>query len=168
MSDEGFGSFLFFTSTAARKRLVAPIPWGGEEEAQEEASRSESQLLLYGCEMSRYSNAMNTFVAWKNDARRDARVVTCVLCPFSFLLFFQAATRSQQCSATLRQWCCVSAVQQSCVSPLEAKHVSQRVSPKPATEQLPSYTAGFFSWHLEFSQDRLCPSSPTARDAACL
>lgn len=57
-------SFLssFSTSTAARKRLVAPIPWGGEEEAQEEASRSESQLLLYGCEMSRYSNDMNAFV----------------------------------------------------------------------------------------------------------
>lgn len=40
----------------------------------------------------------------------------------------QDATRSRRCSAMLKQSCCVWAVQQSCVSPLEAKHVSQRVS----------------------------------------
>lgn len=50
-----------------------------------------------------------------------------VLFFFCFCLF-QDATRSRQCSATLRQLCFVLAVQQSCVSPLEAKHVSQRVS----------------------------------------
>uniref|UniRef100_A0A4W6FCX0 Ribosomal protein S27 n=1 Tax=Lates calcarifer TaxID=8187 RepID=A0A4W6FCX0_LATCA len=43
----------------------------------------------------------------------------------------QDATRSRRCSAMLRQSCCVWAVQQSCVSPLEAKHVSQRVSITP-------------------------------------
>lgn len=44
------------------------------------------------------------------------------------LSVFQAATRSQRCSAMRRQLCCVLVVQRSCVSPLEAKHVSQRVS----------------------------------------
>ena len=44
-----------FLINLARKRLVASIPWGGEEDAQEEASCTESQLLLHGCEMSRYS-----------------------------------------------------------------------------------------------------------------
>ena len=47
--------FVHLLIFSARKRLVAPIPWGGEEEAQEEASCSESQLLLYGREVSRYS-----------------------------------------------------------------------------------------------------------------
>lgn len=44
----------------------------------------------------------------------------------SWMWNVQDATRSRQCSATLRQSCCAWAVQQSCVSPLEAKHVSQR------------------------------------------
>lgn len=56
------------------------------------------------------------------DWKTDVSVIT------SFLSVFQVATRSQQCSATLRQLCCVLVVQRSCVSPLEAKHVSQRVS----------------------------------------
>lgn len=64
-----------------------------------------------------------------------------------FLFFFlpQDATRSRQCSATLRQSCCVLAVQQSCVSPLEAKHVSQRVSINlPNTVQLQGSPTGGF------------------------
>lgn len=52
--------FLIFLNLVARKRLVAPIPWGGEEEAQEEASCSESQLLLHGCKMSRYAFCTHT------------------------------------------------------------------------------------------------------------
>lgn len=68
----------------------------------------------------------------------DASVVTCCPC-----VCFQAATRSQQCSATLRRSCCVLAVQQSCVSPPEAKHVSQRVSIKPLCSSL---APGCFMW----------------------
>lgn len=52
--------FLIFLNLVARKRLVAPVPWGGEEEAQEEASCSESQLLLHGCKMSRYAFCTHT------------------------------------------------------------------------------------------------------------
>lgn len=56
--------FLIFLNLVARKRLVAPVPWGGEEEAQEEASCSESQLLLHGCKMSRYAFCTHTQVTW--------------------------------------------------------------------------------------------------------
>lgn len=56
--------FLFCLNLVARKRLVAPIPWGGEEEAQEEASCSESQLLLHGCKMSRYAFCTHAQVTW--------------------------------------------------------------------------------------------------------
>lgn len=39
----------------------------------------------------------------------------------------QVATRSPQCSATLRLWCCVSAAPRSSASPLEGKLVLQKV-----------------------------------------
>uniref|UniRef100_A0A1A8JJ11 40S ribosomal protein S27 n=1 Tax=Nothobranchius kuhntae TaxID=321403 RepID=A0A1A8JJ11_NOTKU len=48
-----FRQRLFPRQHATRERLVAPISRGGKEEAQEETSRPESQLLLHGCEMSR-------------------------------------------------------------------------------------------------------------------
>lgn len=66
----------------------------------------------------------------------------------------QDATRSRRCSATLRQSCCVWAVQQSCVSPLEAKHVSQRVSITCSikqylwVEQLVSQKLNVLRWSL--------------------
>merc|ERR1711904_178638 len=48
-----FRQRLFPRQHATRKGLIAPFPRGGEEEAQEEASSPESQLLLHGCQMSR-------------------------------------------------------------------------------------------------------------------
>ena len=41
-------------SFSARKRFVAPHSGGWEEEMQVEASRSEPQLLLHGCEVPWY------------------------------------------------------------------------------------------------------------------
>lgn len=77
---DGCVTFLSLPSNVARKRLVTSIPWGGEEKAQEEASRSESQLLLYGCEMSRYSHI--TLIGWENSG------TTCGIVTWVILFFF--------------------------------------------------------------------------------
>lgn len=76
---DGCVTFLSLPSNVARKRLVTSIPWGGEEKAQEEASRSESQLLLYGCEMSRYSHIL---IGWENSGK------TCGIVTWVILFFF--------------------------------------------------------------------------------
>lgn len=128
--------FLIFLNLVARKRLVAPIPWGGEEEAQEEASCSESQLLLHGCKMSRYAFCTHTHtqVTWGLSFGLSTIVIV-----------LQDATRSRRCSAMLRQSCCVWAALQSCVSPPEAKHVSQRVSIHLCAVFI--YSRGVLRWH---------------------
>lgn len=122
--------FLIFLNLVARKRLVAPVPWGGEEEAQEEASCSESQLLLHGCKMSRYAFCTHTHTH-RSPGVWVLPVSVCGGLSFGLsiiVIVLQDATRSRRCSAMLRQSCCVWAALQSCVSPPEAKHVSQRVS----------------------------------------
>lgn len=90
-----------FFSNAACKRLVAPIPWGGEEEAQEEAPCSESQLLLYGCKMSRYSvpswmwpdqTWISASIVISSASDASYRFLCCNWCPVSFLGCYKITT----------------------------------------------------------------------------
>lgn len=112
-----FCSFPFFGKIQLAKDLLHPSP--EEEKRRHKKKRLVQSPNSYFMDVKCPGTICNPIRQISQENIHELKLV---------FFYFKAATRSQRCSAMLRQLCCVLVVQQSCVSPLEAKHVSQRVS----------------------------------------